>query len=268
MITSSHNPKVKRAIQLRNARRRKKSGLIIIDGLREIRRAMAGGVTLVEALVSGGELSDAAAALARELASQTEVWEVAPALHARIAFGARDEGIVAIARRPAADIAQWQPPEHCLTVIVEAAEKPGNLGAVVRTADGAGANAVIAANALCDPFHPNAIRASLGLVFCLPIFTLSSEAAIAWLKRHEFAILAAVLQASIDYRSADYSGRVAIALGSEASGLSSTWRTDEITPIRLPMRGWGDSLNLSAAAAALLYHAAGVREGDGARSGQ
>ena len=138
---------------------------------------------------------------------------------------------------------------------IEGVEKPGNLGAILRTADGAGAHAVIAADPRTDLFNPNAIRASLGTIFALPIIAATSAKTMTWLAVHGIRAVATVVEAPTDYTDADLRGPLAIVLGSEADGLSPAWRDGALTPISIPMHGTADSLNVSTAAAIILYEA-------------
>ena len=142
-----------------------------------------------------------------------------------------------------------------LIVVVESVEKPGNLGAIVRTADGAGADAVIAADPLTDLFNPSAIRASLGTIFGLPIAAASTAATLAWLAAKGIRPIATRVDAPQFYTEVDLRGPVAIVLGSEAGGLSDAWNDANVDSVGIPMLGAADSLNVSAAAAILLYEA-------------
>ncbi len=149
--------------------------------------------------------------------------------------------------------------------MVEDAEKPGNLGAIARSADGAGATAVVAAvgrGPAPDPWNANAVRASLGTIFGLPLAVAQTGAVLAWLRAARIRIVAARVQASAPYGRLDLRGPLAIALGSEAHGLGSEWQAPDIAGVRIPMLGRGDSLNVSAAAAILLYEARRQREAD------
>jgi TrmH family RNA methyltransferase len=139
--------------------------------------------------------------------------------------------------------------------VLEKIEKPGNIGAVVRSADAAGVSAVIVADAAGDLYNPNAIRASLGTIFTLPVCAASSAETIAWLRKQKFKIFAARVDGAMDYAACDFAGPCAFILGNEAEGLSGDWHSDDITSIRLPMRGAADSLNVSATAAVLFYEA-------------
>jgi TrmH family RNA methyltransferase len=257
IISSLHNPRVKAAARLRDRSGRDEQGRIIIDGVREIGRALAAGVEVSEVFCVP-ELCDdrerGGAVSAARLAG-AEVIEVTPRVMERIAYGQRAEGIVAVARTPQRKLRDLKLAEPALVAVIEGVEKPGNLGAIVRTADAAGVSAVIVAAGGTDLYNPNAIRASLGAIFTVPVCAATSEETIDWLRRLSFRIFAARVDGSIDYTAADFRGRVALALGSEADGLSSLWHASDITAIRLPMLGQVDSLNLSATAAVLFYEA-------------
>ncbi len=257
IISSVHNPRVKAARRLRERGGREEQGRMIIDGLREIGRAIAAGVEVVEVYSLSGLCGDEAhqALLAAAKQAGAELLEVAPHVMEKLSFGQRVEGLVAVAMSPRRMLADLQVPDDAVVAIVEGVEKPGNLGAILRTADAAGVAAVIFADGATDLFNPNAIRASLGAIFHVPVVQAASAAAIDWLRERKFQILAARVDGSIDYTAADFRGRVAIALGSEAHGLSQPWQAEDIPALRLPMLGLVDSLNLSATAAVLFYEA-------------
>jgi TrmH family RNA methyltransferase len=180
---------------------------------------------------------------------------VSPAVLAKVAFGERSDGVVAVVAAPQLDLADLVPTDEPLVVVLEGVEKPGNLGAVLRTADGAGATAVIAADPLTDPFNPNAIRASLGTIFALPVVAATTTDTIAWLERRGIRAVAAIVDAVTPWTAADLTGPLAIVLGNEATGLSPAWHDAGMTAISIPMRGIADSLNVSTAAAIVLYEA-------------
>jgi TrmH family RNA methyltransferase len=146
-------------------------------------------------------------------------------------------------------------PVYPLVAVVEGLEKPGNLGAVCRSADATGVSALIAADAWTDLFNPNAIRASLGTIFTLPVCEAVAPEVLAWLRQRQIKIYAARVDGSMLYTEVDYRGPAAIVLGSEAAGLTPLWTGEDVLPIRLPMRGVTDSLNLSVTAAVLFYEA-------------
>jgi len=269
LVSSPANPRIRAAARLRDRRERDRTGLSLVDGAREVRRALDSGVEVVEAFVSPGfaERPDGAAIVERLEAGGTDwVGATDPAL-ARLAFGDRSEGVVAVIRPPAIGLERLMPPAHPLVVVAEGIEKPGNLGAMLRSADGAGADAVIVADPRTDPFNPNAIRASLGTIFSVPLAAASSGDVLGWLAERGIRVLAASAAAELDYTAADLCGAVALVLGSEADGLSATWQDDRVTAVRIPMRGVADSLNVSVAAAVLLYEARRQRNGRPAETG-
>jgi len=139
--------------------------------------------------------------------------------------------------------------------VLERIEKPGNVGAVVRSADGAGVSAVILADAVTDLYNPNAIRASLGMIFTLPVCSTTTHEALAWLRKQSLQVLAARVDGAVPYTEIDYTLPTAIVLGSEATGLGDGWRAEGVTAVRLPVHGKADSLNVSATAAVLFYEA-------------
>ncbi len=256
-VSSRQNPRFKAALALRDARERRARGHILVDGAREIGRALDAGVPLVEAWVAVERVrSDAAAALLPRLAASSgEFIEATPELLARLAYGERDEGIVAVLETPPTDLDRLELPERPLIAVVERVEKPGNLGALLRSADGAGVDVVIVADPVSDIWNPNAIRASLGTIFSLPLAAASSTEALAFLREHGIAILTARVGAETDYDAADLTAPVALVVGAETIGLTEAWEGEGVTPLNIPMLGLADSLNVSASAAVLFYEA-------------
>lgn len=255
-ITSRHNPRVKRAAELRESRGRREQGRIVIDGVREIGRALEAEIECLEAFVCdrllrrpGHELVD------RLTNAEVEVVPVAESVFEKLAFGERSEGIIAVAQPPQLELGSLSVPDNSLIVVLEGIEKPGNVGAVLRTADAVGVTAVIVADGGTDLYNPNAIRASAGTIFSLPVVPTTSREAKAWLESQAFPILTARPDAARDYTAADLRAGVAIVLGSEAHGLTDIWRGDNVTAVKLPMRGAADSLNVSVTAAVILYEA-------------
>jgi RNA methyltransferase, TrmH family len=257
LLTSLANPRVRAAAALRDRRERDRSGLTLVDGARELRRALDAGVDVVEAFVCEPHLAgpDARLALDRLRGGDTLVQPVSETVFEKLAFGQRAEGLLAVVRIPATPLAALELPERPLVVVVEAVEKPGNLGAILRSADGAGANALIAAAPRTDLFNPNAIRASAGTIFGLPLASAGSGETLAWLAAHEIRTVTARVDAETVYTDADLTGAVALVFGTEADGLSDDWRGPGSTAIRIPMLGVADSLNVSVSAAILLYEA-------------
>ncbi|MDA1051670.1 MAG: RNA methyltransferase [Planctomycetota bacterium] len=255
-ITSRHNPRIKLAAKLRDRRGRHEQQRIIIDGLREIGRALDAGVEFIEAFVCESIVTNDGQALQRRLAeSGCEIVLVNQSVLEKIAFGDRSDGIVAIAKPPRADLNGLTIEAEMLVAVLENVEKPGNVGAVLRSADAAGVSAVIVADAGTDLYNPNSIRASAGTIFSMPLVACSGDEALSWLRQHAFQIVTTRVDGAVDYTTVNYSGRSAVVLGSEAEGLSSIWQGEDVPSVQLPMRGIGDSLNVSVTAAVLFYEA-------------
>lgn len=257
-ITSVQNPRVKAAVALREQRERRNRGLTLIDGVREISRACQAGVPIKEVFFCPAEMTPAAEDFLPQLdASQVELCEVTPRVLEKLSFGDRREGIVAVAAVAEQGLEglrlDWTRPP--LLAVLEGLEKPGNVGALLRTADAAGISAVIATDLRTDLYNPNIIRASLGTVFTLPVATSPSEAVLSWLRGQGCQIVAAMVDGALRYDQADYSKPTALVLGSEAQGLSGVWRQTDVIPVHIPMLGCVDSLNVSVAGAILLYEA-------------
>lgn len=262
-LASPSNPRIKSVARLRDRRERESSGLTLIDGAREVRRALDAGVEVVEAFVCEPLLAgeDARAALDALTARNVAVTMTTEPAFAKLAFGDRAEGIVAVIRAPSLELKAIKLPDDPLVVVVEDVEKPGNVGAVLRSADGAGADALIAASPRTDLANPNVIRASAGTIFSLPLAAAPSVDVITWLRERGIRIVAALVDADRLYTDADLTGPLAIALGTETDGLTATWQADDIETVRLPMHGVADSLNVSVSAAILLYEARRQRDG-------
>lgn len=254
-ITSLQNPRVKDAVRLRDRRHREKQGRIVIDGARELMRAMSAGVRLVEVFVCEPRCrgDDARRVLGMLSNTGVDVLDVGEVVLEKVAFGSRVEGLVGIAEVPPTGLERLVLPESPLVAILEGVEKPGNIGAVLRSADGAGVSAVVVADPLTDVFNPNAIRASLGTIFSVPLAAAGSGQTLAWLRRQRLNLWAARVEGSVPYWQVDFRGPTAIILGSESAGLTQLWRDPSIPAVRLPMLGGADSLNVSSAAAVLFY---------------
>jgi TrmH family RNA methyltransferase len=255
-ITSVQNPRIKAAARLRDRAGRNDQGRIIIDGVHEISRALSAGIEITELYYVPAICRDEHQRLLLIAKSKNAALiEIAPPIMEKLAFGHRHEGVVAIASAPSRSLDDLNLANDALVAVVEGAEKPGNLGAIFRTADAAGVSAVIIADGGTDLYNPNAIRASLGAIFTVPACAAASQDALAWLRQNCFRLYAARVDGAQEYTQADFRGRTALLLGSEAHGLSDQWRADDIIPIRLPLLGAVDSLNLSATAAVLFYEA-------------
>jgi TrmH family RNA methyltransferase len=244
VITSPDNPRVKEVLRLRKSRERRRAGLFIAEGPREVGRARAAGLRIVTTYVAPELI---AWDPAREGAGgSTE--EVSARVLAKMAYRSEPEGVLAVVEIPQRTLA----PDPTLVLIAVGIEKPGNLGAMARTADAAGADALLLGDATVDPWNPNAIRASTGAVFALPIIEMT---------RDEVASLpirkvAAVLGSRALHTEPDYTRPTAFLVGAEDAGLAAEWCALADVSVAIPMRGEAaDSLNASAAAAVLLFEA-------------
>ncbi len=264
-ITSTQNPRYKQVLKLQSNRGRRSQNRFIIFGQREVERALASSWQVSELWICRSWLSDQVFTNMSDKFSDSSlsVFEVPPELFERLEFGDRHEGIVAVADRPTTTLDRFSPramdsvkqDQQPLILVVEGIEKPGNLGAVLRSADGAGIHGVIHANPQTDFFHPNSIRASMGTVMHLSLAEASSSEVIDWLKSRDYEILLASLAGSVNYSSVDFTHRCAIVFGTEATGISEAWYQTAHRAIRLPMMGIADSLNISVAAAVMMYEA-------------
>jgi RNA methyltransferase, TrmH family len=266
-LASPSNPRIKAVAALRERRERDATGLTLVDGAREVRRAIESGVEVIEAFVCEPLLAgeDARAALDALQARGIELTTTTEPAFAKLAFGDRAEGLVAVVRAPSLALEALRMPAEPLIVAIEGVEKPGNIGAVLRSADGAGVDAVIAASPRTDLANPNVIRASAGTIFAVPMAAAPTDDVLAWLRGHRVRVLAARVGGGQAYADADLTGSIAIALGSEAEGLTAAWLAPDIEAIHLPMLGIADSLNVSVSAAVLVYEA---RRQRGARTAE
>lgn len=256
-ITSRQNPRVKQAAELRTGRERQRRGRIIIDGAREIVRAFEAGIVAVEAFVCPAlATSEESRRALKTLNSQpAEVFQVSQEVFEKLAYGERLDGVLVVAETPQRSLEKLQLPPEPLIAVLEGVEKPGNVGAILRSADAAGIDAVIVADGGTDLYNPNTIRASLGTVFRSNMCQATTVETIAWLRGQRLAIFAARPDAEQLYTDADLAHGAAIVLGSEAHGLTDAWSGAAVTPVRLPMHGIADSLNVSTTAAVLFYEA-------------
>lgn len=258
-ITSPANPRVKAAARLRDAGERRRRGLTLIDGRREVTRAAAAGIRFAEVFLD--EASPPPSDLLDPLvAAGGQLFTLAPAAFAKVAFGSRNEGLVAVAETPPFSLARFEPRPTGPLLVLEGVEKPGNLGAILRTADAAGVAGVLVADGGTDPANPAVIRASLGTVFAVPLAVAGVEATIDWLQAVQRRVVVAVPTTGQPWHTARLSD-AAIVLGSEAHGITAAWQAAAadgrlvVERVTLPMLGVADSLNVSATAAVLAYEA-------------
>ena len=255
MITSTQNAKVKHvvALQQKSALRRKED-LFVVEGRRELMHCLEAGYEVVETFMLADQT---------DLAEQDRlgnILTVSPQVYEKMAYRGSTEGVMAVVREKSLSLEELQLGSAPLIMVLERVEKPGNLGAVLRSADAAKADAVIICDPLTDLYNPNLIRSSIGAIFSVPCMACSSEACIAFLKDHGIQILTAQLQDSSLYYDTDMLGGTAIVMGTESTGLTDVWRQAADAHIRIPMLGQLDSLNVSVSAAILLFEAVRQRQ--------
>lgn len=257
-ISSPQNPDIKKLLLLQEKSRvRKKEGLFVIEGKREIKLAIKGGYQIQETY-SCPELfpAEELQALLKNIPAEVKVKEITTEIYQKIAYRGSTEGLIAIAA--ANDLSlrslEFETPDP-LILIAEAPEKPGNIGALLRTADAAKVDAVLIADLKTDLFNPNIIRSSVGCIFTNKVATGTTPEIIAFLKEKDIAVYGAALQASVPYHSIDFTLASAIVVGTEATGLSREWLENTSRNIIIPMEGEIDSLNVSVAAGILIFEA-------------
>ena len=255
-ITSVQNEGIKRVVRLRDRRGREARGLTIVEGVREVRQAMRAGWTIQRAYVCRDGAYHCPRELTDELAAAgVTTLETTPEVYRKMCYGERTEGVLAVVEPVARTLEDLELSANPLVVVMESVEKPGNLGAVLRTCDGAGVDALVVCDERTDLFNPNIVRASLGAVFTVPVAACTSREAAEFLTARGIRSFAAVVQATGHYFEKDLSGPCAIVLGSEQDGLSDFWRQHATDQVRIPMRGKLDSLNVSVSAAIMIYEA-------------
>lgn len=285
-ITSAQNRKVKELLTLvEKSKARSAAGLFVVEGQRELGHCLDAGF-IPETLFICGEVMavqnnavnvaktghlteniegkdglDALIAKAEALNPRLGVVQIPAFLYEKVAYRGSTEGIIAEVHSVPRSLEDLRLGERPLVMVLESVEKPGNLGAVLRSADAAGADAVIVCDPLTDIWNPNLIRSSVGAVFSVPVAVCTSADAIAFLKERGIRILTAQLQDSEWYYDTDMTGATALVMGTESTGLTQAWRDSADAHIKIPMLGRLDSLNVSVSAAVLLYEAVRQRKG-------
>jgi TrmH family RNA methyltransferase len=254
-ITSAQNPKIKRLLQLQQkSSERRKAGLFVVEGIREVERCLEKGYEIDTIFFLNKTLPENVSEII-EKNKGIKVFEVSPAIYEKIAYRGSTEGVIAEVKTKDKTLQDLKLSDNPLVVVLESVEKPGNLGAILRSADAAGADALIVCDPLTDLYNPNLIRNSTGAIFSVPCVACTSEECIKFLKENNIQILTAQLQDSELYYDTDMKRGTAIVMGTEATGLTDIWRKAADAHIRIPMLGITDSLNVSVSAAILLYEA-------------
>ena len=249
-ITSAQNPKIKNLVLLQEkSKARREQGLFVVEGRRELEHCLEAGYKVRTLFVCPEIAGDAAVSM---IPAAIEITEQ---LYRKVAYRESTEGVIAEVETRERRLEDLDLPQNPIIVVLESVEKPGNLGAVLRSADAARADAVIICDPLTDLYNPNLIRASIGAVFTVPTIAASSEEVIPWLQAQHIQILTAQLQDSSLYYDCDMRRGTALVMGTESTGLTDRWRQAASAHIRIPMLGRLDSLNVSVSAAILLFEA-------------
>ena len=255
IITSVQNARIKHVVALQQkSSLRREEGLFVVEGQREIEHCKACGYEIVEVFTRSEECG--------VRSENTSTTRVSPQVYEKMAYRGSTEGMIAVAKCKDHSLSSLLTPPSLLLeksapliIVLESVEKPGNLGAILRSAEAAGVDAVIVCDPLTDMYNPNLIRASIGGVFSVPTAVCSSEECIDFLKERGISILTAQLQDSYEYYDYDMTRATAIVMGTESTGLTDQWRKAADAHIRIPMLGRLDSLNVSVSAAILMYEA-------------
>ncbi len=259
-LTSTQNPYIKQLVQLKEkSRERKKSGLFLIEGQREIALALKGGYTLETVLFYSKLIS---VEQINKLTDQhLDIIEISKDVYQKLAYRDTTEGIVAVAKSKVLSLESLSlENSNPLILVAEAPEKPGNIGALLRTADAANVDAILIANPKSDIYNPNIIRSSVGCIFTNQIATGSTSQIIEYLNQNKIDIYCAALQASVNYHTQNFTKASAIVVGTEATGLSNQWLENATQNIIIPMQGQIDSMNVSVAAGILIFEAKRQRD--------
>lgn len=257
-ITSLKNPRLKILASLDKSKERRELGLFVIEGIREISLAQQSGFEL-ETFYICPEIFKQDKNYPINLAGK-DVLHLPSAIFSKVAYRENTGGIIALAKVKSTALKQLEPIENGLYLILEKVEKPGNIGAMLRTADAAGVNGVIVCDPATDFFNPNVVRSSVGCLFTVPIASATNEEVLEWMKKNKIKSFAAALTARKFYDQADYKMASAILMGSESDGLSDFWLRFASEQILIPMRGKIDSMNVSNAAAILIFEALRQRQ--------
>lgn len=256
-ISSLQNPRIKQLVKLRDRRPRDEAGVFLVEGYREIRRALEKGVALTELYFSPewflGENERTLIAQAESAGAQ--LFELTKDAFAKVAYRERPDGLLAVAPQWKRSLDDLKLPANPFLLIVEAIEKPGNLGTILRSADAAGCHAVVVCDPVTDIFNPNVVRASTGVLFSVPLVVTNSGGVRSWLKSRGIRAVATTPAATEIYTNADLRGPLALVMGSEQYGLSEFWLQNSDMTVRIPMAGQADSLNVAMATIITLFEA-------------
>jgi len=252
-ITSLQNPRIKHIVKLRDDKRQRKlDGLMLVEGWDEIQLALSAGHQ-PQTILSAPELTSRQMDAAR--AVNAESITVNRLVFEKMSYRENPDGWLAVFPIPLTSLDDLNPSVSPLLVVAESVEKPGNLGAILRTADAAGVDALLVCDPRVDIWNPNVVRASRGAVFSVDVVECDNTSALTWLKAHNIRILAAMPSADVEYSQVDLRDPVAIAVGTEDEGLTDFWISNADMKVRIPMLGKVNSLNVSVSTALIIYEA-------------
>lgn len=260
-LSSLQNKKVKQFLLLTDkARERNKSGLFVAEGRKEIGIAVKAGYKILDLFVCEEIWNDANGSKGDIIPAAEHTWSISLPVFEKMAYRKSSDGILAIAYQAKLSLEDMKVGEHPFFIVLESVEKPGNLGAILRTADATHVTGVIVCDPQTDVYNPNVVRSSLGCLFSVPVARCSSVEAMEWLRSHHIQILAAELEASEWYHKTDMCPGTAIVMGTESEGLTPFWIEGADRRIKIPMLGQVDSLNVSVSTAVLAYEAMRQRD--------
>ena len=255
LISSLQNLSVKNLVKLNKARERKEQNLFVIEGARELSLALASDYCIIGVYVCEELFATSSYPNVLDGVSANKTTYITQQVFEKVAYRTSSDGIVALARPKTHQLSDIRLTDNPFIIILESVEKPGNLGAILRSADAAAVDAVIVCDPQTDVYNPNVIRSSVGGIFTVQTAVCSSKEAMDWLDKNAIKSFAAELEASDFYQNIDFSGPSAIVMGTEADGLTETWLNFATQRIKIPMRGKIDSLNVSVSTAVLTFEA-------------
>ncbi len=255
LITSLQNPAIKNVVKLSKNRERQQQQLFVIEGARELSLALRSNYTVESVYVCREMFEKTKYSDVLNSFPDSIINEITPVVFEKIAYRENSDGVVTLAKPKSHTLNDLELSQNPFVIILESVEKPGNLGAILRTADAAGVDAVIVCDPQTDLYNPNVVRSSVGGIFTVQTAVCSSSDAIAWLEANKITSYAAELQAAEFYQDVDFTQPSAIVMGTEAEGLSSFWLKNAKKRIKIPMRGKIDSLNVSVSTAVLTFEA-------------
>ncbi len=256
IITSATNPKVKRLLGLRDRRDRDRERAFVVEGTRVVSRLFEAGRSISELYIDPDALDEADADLVNAVyASGVPVVELSGYVMDKVSYRDSGQSVLAVCPQWSTPLSSLKLSRNPLVLIVEAVEKPGNLGAILRTADAVGCDAVVVCDPVVDMFNPNVVRSATAVLFSLPVATASPDDVMAWLRSNKLQIVATTPDTDLLHWDANMRGPTAILMGAEDAGLTLRWIHDADVKVRLPMAGQADSLNVGAATAVVLYEA-------------